>query len=214
MQDNLRKHIAELFFYENGGNILDLSKWSSQSNPYLENYIQQIKCASTDAVDGMLQQVPTGHVMPNDDCKKKDPEHSSTPFMNRMVAIEKSGLMEQAKYESLIVQQVACLKQKGMWSLKRLPKVKEPPRIKCHWDYLLDEMHWLSTDFKQERKWKKATAKKLATAVAKVFEEKAAAERKRKIDQEKKLKRIAHGIAKDVMKMWVGVEKVHRYKQE
>lgn len=64
--------------------------------------------------------------------------------------------------------QVALLKKQGVWSLKRLPKVKEPTRIKTQWDYLLEEMQWLATDFHQEKKWKKAAAKKLAMAVAKV----------------------------------------------
>ena len=59
-QDNLRNHLAELFFLENEGNLLDLSLWSSNSNPYLENYIQQIKCASTDALGELLELVPTG----------------------------------------------------------------------------------------------------------------------------------------------------------
>lgn len=60
------------------------------------------------------------------------------------------------------------MKKQGVWSLKRLPKVKEPNRIKTQWDYLLEEMQWLATDFHQEKKWKKAAAKKLAMAVAKV----------------------------------------------
>ena len=81
---------------------------------------------------------------------------------------KEGGKVERTKHEAMIVHQVAVLKQRGMWSLKRLPKVKEPDKIKNHWDYLLEEVTWLSTDFRQERKWKKAAAKKLATAVAKV----------------------------------------------
>ncbi|XP_063676027.1 helicase SRCAP-like isoform X3 [Bolinopsis microptera] len=211
-QDNLRNHLAELFFLHNDGNLLDINLWTNQSNPFLENYIQQIKCASTDALPDLLEQVPTGHVMPKVEVKKE--EHSSTPFMSSMAALSEGGVIEKAKHEALIVQQVAVLKQQGMWSLKRLPKVKEPDKIKCHWDYLLEEMQWLATDFSQERKWKKAAAKKQAYAVAKVFEEKEAAKRRQMVEQEKKLKKIAHNIAKDVMKMWSGVEKVHKFKQE
>ena len=196
-QDNLRNHLAELFFLHNDGNLLDINLWTNQSNPFLENYIQQIKCASTDALPDLLEQVPTGHVMPKVEVKKE--EHSSTPFMSSMAALSEGGVIEKAKHEALIVQQVAVLKQQGMWSLKRLPKVKEPDKIKCHWDYLLEEMQWLATDFSQERKWKKAAAKKQAYAVAKVFEEKEAAKRREMVEQEKKLKKIAHNIAKDVM---------------
>lgn len=60
------------------------------------------------------------------------------------------------------MQRVGDLRKEGLWSLKRLPKVSEPPRIKAQWDYLLEEMAWLATDFAQERKWKKAAAKKVS----------------------------------------------------
>ena len=59
------------------------------------------------------------------------------------------------------MQRVAELRKEGMWSSRRLPKVQEPPRNKGHWDYLLEEMHWLAADFVNERKWKKAAARKV-----------------------------------------------------
>lgn len=63
--------------------------------------------------------------------------------------------------EAYVVQRVSELQREGLWSEKRLPKVQEPPRNKAHWDYLLEEMVWLAADFAQERKWKKANAKKV-----------------------------------------------------
>jgi len=59
------------------------------------------------------------------------------------------------------MQRIAELQREGLWSEKRLPKVQEPPRVKAHWDYLIEEMIWLAADFAQERKWKKAAAKKV-----------------------------------------------------
>ena len=59
------------------------------------------------------------------------------------------------------MQRVADLRKNGLWSARRLPKVQEPPRNKGHWDYLLEEMTWLAADFVQERKWKKACARKV-----------------------------------------------------
>ena len=59
------------------------------------------------------------------------------------------------------MQRVADLRKEGLWSTRRLPKVQEPPRNKGHWDYLLEEMQWLAADFAQERKWKKAAARKV-----------------------------------------------------
>lgn len=59
------------------------------------------------------------------------------------------------------MQRIGELQRVGMWAEKRLPKVQEPPRVKAHWDYLIEEMVWLAADFAQERKWKKAAAKKV-----------------------------------------------------
>ncbi len=34
-------------------------------------------------------------------------------------------------------------------------------RMKTHWDYVLEEMAWLANDFREERKWKQATSKRV-----------------------------------------------------
>ncbi|KAG0635389.1 hypothetical protein HOY80DRAFT_1057255 [Tuber brumale] len=51
------------------------------------------------------------------------------------------------------------LQDQGLWSLRQIPRVVEPRRRKCHWDYLLEEAKWLRDDFKGERKWKIAMAR-------------------------------------------------------
>ena len=51
------------------------------------------------------------------------------------------------------------------WNIKQWRKVQEPDRNKTHWDYMLAEMEWLSKDFKDERQWKVALAKKAIKAV-------------------------------------------------
>ncbi|NWS46862.1 EP400 protein, partial [Probosciger aterrimus] len=56
--------------------------------------------------------------------------------------------------ENQIHQRIAELRKEGLWSPRRLPKLQEAPRPKSHWDYLLEEMQWMATDFAQERKWK------------------------------------------------------------
>ncbi len=63
------------------------------------------------------------------------------------------------------MQRVAELRKDGLWSARRLPKVSEPNRQKSHWDYLLEEMQWLAADFAQERKWKKAGARKVRNRI-------------------------------------------------
>lgn len=57
------------------------------------------------------------------------------------------------------------LKKNNMWSQRQLKRQKTIPRTKTHWDLLLDEMKWMRTDFKEERKWKMANAYVLAHAV-------------------------------------------------
>lgn len=67
----------------------------------------------------------------------------------------------EAKKEAEVLKRVNELRKEGLWSLSRLPKVQEPTRCKAHWDYLLEEMHWLATDFVQERRWKRGICKKV-----------------------------------------------------
>ncbi|KAG8879824.1 chromatin modification- protein VID21 [Tulasnella sp. 331] len=57
------------------------------------------------------------------------------------------------------------LKHSNQWSFRQPKKSKGPTLVKGHWDYMLDEMRWLSVDYREERKWKIATAFELAHAV-------------------------------------------------
>ncbi len=48
---------------------------------------------------------------------------------------------------------------------------------KAHWDHLLEEMKWLQTDFREERRWKMTVAFHLAHEVAAWHRARTAAER-------------------------------------
>ena len=61
-----------------------------------------------------------------------------------------------------MLEKISELRRKGMWLVRRLPKAAETPHSKAHWDYVLEEMQWLANDFAQERKWKKAGARKVS----------------------------------------------------
>lgn len=111
------------------------------------------------------------------------------------------------------MQRVSELQRDGLWTERRLPKLQEPQRPKAHWDYLLEEMVWLAADFAQERKWKKAAAKKCARMVQKHFQDKAMAAQRAEKAQELQLKRIANVISKEVKYFWSNVEKLVEYKQ-
>ena len=70
-------------------------------------------------------------------------------------------IVMRARHEAEVMRAVADLRKEGLWSSSRLPKVQEPYRRKMHWDYLLEEMQWLATDFANERRWKINAAKKV-----------------------------------------------------
>ncbi|THV07920.1 hypothetical protein K435DRAFT_741376 [Dendrothele bispora CBS 962.96] len=61
---------------------------------------------------------------------------------------------------------IEMLKSTGRWSFRQPKKQRGVGGLtKTHWDYLMDEMKWMRTDFREERKWKMALAYNLSTAV-------------------------------------------------
>ncbi|KAI8900685.1 hypothetical protein BC833DRAFT_247538 [Globomyces pollinis-pini] len=64
-----------------------------------------------------------------------------------------------------IMDRVEKLKEEQLWSFKQLKKHVHPPRPKLQWDYMLEEMQWLSEDFRQEKKWKIVAAHNMANWV-------------------------------------------------
>ncbi|XP_035738518.1 helicase domino-like isoform X2 [Vespa mandarinia] len=138
----------------------------------------------------------------------------TTSVVSNDITNNQEQIVEKAKQEAYVMQRIAELQREGLWSERRLPKVQEPARTKAHWDYLLEEMVWLAADFAQERKWKKAAAKKCARMVQKHFQEKAIQAQKAEKSQELRLKKIASFVAKEIKTFWANVEKLVEYKQQ
>uniref|UniRef100_A0A8D8UG36 Helicase domino n=1 Tax=Cacopsylla melanoneura TaxID=428564 RepID=A0A8D8UG36_9HEMI len=122
-------------------------------------------------------------------------------------------IAEKAKQEAYVLQRVANLQREGLWFEKRLPKVAEPSRTKAHWDYLLEEMTWISTDFAQERKWKKAMARKIARAIQKHFQEKKQSQLRAEKAAEVHARKVASFMARGVKQFWTNVGKLVEFKQ-
>ncbi|XP_019743358.1 helicase SRCAP isoform X2 [Hippocampus comes] len=139
------------------------------------------------------------------------PDHS-TPQRPR--GERRSDMAELAKHEADIEHRSQALKREGFWSTKRLNRLTEPPRLKVHWDYLCEEMQWLSADFAQERRWKRGVARKVVRMVMRHHEEVRQKEEKAKRDEQAKIRRVASSIAKEVRAFWSSVEKVVQYKQQ
>uniref|UniRef100_A0A8C8S5Z6 E1A binding protein p400 n=1 Tax=Pelusios castaneus TaxID=367368 RepID=A0A8C8S5Z6_9SAUR len=110
--------------------------------------------------------------------------------------------------ENQIHQRIAELRKDGLWSLRRLPKLQEAPRPKSQWDYLLEEMQWMATDFAQERRWKMVTAKKMVRTVARHHEEKKLNEERARKEDQNKLRCIAASIAREIEYFWSNIEQV------
>ncbi|XP_053328053.1 helicase SRCAP [Spea bombifrons] len=123
-------------------------------------------------------------------------------------------IAEQAKHEAEIENRIAELRKEGFWTPRRLSKVPEPTRPKVHWDYLCEEMQWLSADFGQERRWKRGVARKVVRMVARHHEELKQKEERARREEQAKLRRIANSIAKEVRQFWSNVEKVVQFKQQ
>uniref|UniRef100_A0A3Q3VLH9 Uncharacterized protein n=1 Tax=Mola mola TaxID=94237 RepID=A0A3Q3VLH9_MOLML len=116
--------------------------------------------------------------------------------------------VEQAKLESHVHQRISELRKEGQWSASRLPKLVEVSRPKSHWDYLLEEMQWMAADFAQERRWKKAAAKKLVRTCARYYQEQKKSEETSKKEREINLRHIASTIAREVEFFWSNIEQV------
>lgn len=62
-----------------------------------------------------------------------------------------------------IIRRIHNLQSTEKWSLRQPKRVPEPNRPATHWDELLKEVKWMRTDFREERKWKMAFAKRVAS---------------------------------------------------
>ncbi|XP_054919967.1 helicase domino isoform X3 [Dermacentor andersoni] len=140
-------------------------------------------------------------------------QHSISAVYDSSIGSQEE-IVERAKQEAYVMQRIAELRKDGMWSARRLPKVQEPPRAKAHWDYLLEEMVWLATDFAQERKWKKAAAKKCARMVLRYHQEREQRAERAEREELQRLRRVAAQVAKEIKQFWTNIEKLVEFKQQ
>lgn len=134
---------------------------SAAAAPIPNNHISGVNTAHAGMSSQAISNGPTSH------------PHAARPTLNTRgqslsSVLEHSfssqeDIAVEAKKEAEVLKRVAELRKEGIWSLARLPKVQEMTRCKAHWDYLLEEMHWLATDFAQERRWKRGICKKVCS---------------------------------------------------
>ena len=185
VRDQYNEQLQELFFLQTGANMMDLATWRRRRpNKALDNFMADNRLDDEDLTT--LAAAGNG----GNEAKRKKPDLESPTSQaqaqsTETVAVATSAAAStteermdesrpqpvavnpqeqmalQAKREATVLKRVAELTREGLWSVKRLPKVHEPLKRKSHWDYLIEEMQWLATDFAQERRWKKAAARRV-----------------------------------------------------
>lgn len=123
-------------------------------------------------------------------------------------------IFERAKHEATVTARIAELRKLGLWSAKRLPKLQDPARPKTQWDYLLEEMRWLSADFDAERKWKRRAAKKCAQMVYKYHQDKHSKIERAEREHTTHIKKLAASQAKEIRSFWSSIEKIVDFRQQ
>jgi chromatin modification-related protein VID21 len=78
-----------------------------------------------------------------------------------------SNLREGQDYR--ILRRIYQLQNANKWSLRQMAKFPDPIPAVTHQDHLLAEMKWMRTDFREERSWKEAAARRIADACAAYF---------------------------------------------
>eukprot|EP00871_Galdieria_phlegrea_P002598 jgi/Galph1/3339/GphlegSOOS_G1963.1 len=111
--------------------------------------------------------------------------------------------------DSIIRNATEIIKKNTSLAKVRLPKQPEPPRAKVSWDYVLEEMVWLSVDFREERKWKICVARQLSRE-ALVYRERLLCQRD---SVERGRRERANRISDHVRCFWSEVKFLHMYRE-
>ncbi|KND92133.1 Chromatin modification-like protein EAF1 [Tolypocladium ophioglossoides CBS 100239] len=85
---------------------------------------------------------------------------------NKTISTPDAHLVIQDHQACRVLRRVYHLQQHDKWSLRQPKRCPEPTRPPSQWDVLLQEMKWMRTDFREERKWKMAVARNLVYACA------------------------------------------------
>ena len=87
-------------------------------------------------------------------------------------------------------------------------------KIDTHWDYILKEMQWLSTDFTAERKRHAGSRRKLANGVKQFFHTKEARALTALTQAEGKRRKLAARMGRQVQKWWNKMDQMVTYQQK
>ena len=99
---------------------------------------------------------------------------------------------KEARSEAEVLKRVAELQREGLWQSKKVVKRdgEGHGQGKIHWDFVLEEMIWLSGVVQQEVKAKKMNAKKCAMMIQKHFKDRELSVARAERNREANLKKI------------------------
>ncbi|KAJ1612359.1 Swr1p like SWI/SNF2 ATPase [Cryptosporidium canis] len=90
----------------------------------------------------------------------------------------------------------------------------EPPKeIEDHRDFLLKESRWMYGCFTEEHKWKTKSFKSIAHSAVKYIQTKEQRLKKRKEEEERRLKLVSKNISVTINKFWGNISKIVRHKK-
>lgn len=205
--------LREYLFLQSGGNIIEYNPLSVELMSALETYHTTHRLTSPQPkADSAIN--TNGTVPKVVDSSLKIQIKSNPASGLAVTQPSKEDIASKASKDAEILKRVSELQKEGFWSTKRISKLAEPARNKVHWDFLLAEMAWLANDFKEERKFKTALAKKVSRQVAKHFESIHSKEKREAKEEEANIRKRAKQIATQVKRFWNQIEKLVQYKQQ
>ena len=87
------------------------------------------------------------------------PLHELLQKASRVITTTEQFAGYHERQDQRILRRIYQLQNANRWSLRQMQPCAEPAAPKTHMDHLMAEMKWMRTDFRQERKMKRATAK-------------------------------------------------------
>ncbi|KAL7679109.1 putative SANT/Myb domain, Homeobox-like domain superfamily, Helicase/SANT-associated [Plasmopara halstedii] len=141
---------------------------------------------------------------PNRNTSKEDMDVKQPPVSSQNHLVSK--ISTDADFESTLREYV-CLQRKihkrglAVTRKRQLPRLTTPLRGKSHWDFLLEEMKWLATDFAHERNWKRVVQHRLATDAI-------VAQNADNMRLEQANRRLARGVALQISAFWRTMERI------
>ncbi|KAJ3231426.1 chromatin modification- protein VID21 [Chytriomyces hyalinus] len=95
---------------------------------------------------------------------QSQPLHKLLSGAHKAVLTKHWQLAREESKQMKVLTRIDELKANNLWSLRQLKPARPIPRPSqgaSNWDKLLDEMKWMSEDFRQERKWKVVMASRI-----------------------------------------------------